>query len=228
MAKILLIEDDLALAEFLRQSLEGKLHEVDHVCDGSTGLSWLQHEHYAAAIVDWQLPGLSGPEICRKFRQLGGATPILMITGKDTDPDVVDGLDAGADDYLPKPFDLSVMHARLKALLRSPAPVASEILQVGTIELNPSSGLVRAGGNAVKLTRREFNILELFMRNPDHLFSAETIVERVWPSDSESSPETVRSHINRLRKNLSLASPDSGDCIESVYGLGYKMRTGSS
>lgn len=224
MAKILLIEDDLALAGFLRESLENKMHEVDHVADGSEGLLWLRHSKYAAAIVDWQLPGLNGREICRQFRSQGGTTPIIMLTAKNDTPDVVDGLEAGADDYLTKPFQMPELHARLNSLLRRSPTINSRQIKVGDLELDLDTGILRVGTNCTPiLTRKEVGILELLMRNPERPFSADAILEHVWSTESVSGTETVRTHVNRLRKHLSAISPDLAEVIESIYGIGYRF-----
>ncbi|MBX9671762.1 MAG: response regulator transcription factor [Candidatus Obscuribacterales bacterium] len=224
MSKILIIEDDLALAEFVKDFLEAKLHEVDHVADGLEGLAWLQQKPYAAAIIDWQLPGLSGIEICQKFRKGGGKAPIIMLTAKKGSPDVVDGLSAGADDYVTKPFEISVLYARLQSVLRRAPSFDSRTLIFNDIELDLDGGVFRIGEATKKLTRKELGILELLMRNPGRVFSADAILEHVWSTDSETGPETVRTHINHLRKSLAAASPTCGDIIESVYGLGYRLK----
>lgn len=225
MAKILLIEDDEALAGILRTSLEGWKYEVDHVSTGTDGLYWLQNEQYAVAIVDWQLPGLSGVEICKAFRTGGGSIPILMLTGKDKTKDLVQGFDAGADDYMSKPFDMAELQARLKNLIKRKSSVErEESIHVGLMELRPGSGEVLVDGKTIKLTRKEFNILELLMRNPGHPFTVENIMQRVWPADSEASPEGVRSHITRLRQRIASVSEEAASSIDAVYGMGYRIK----
>ncbi len=224
MAKILLVEDDLPLAGFIQEFLEVKLHEVDHVADGSEGLAWLQEKPYSAAIIDWNLPGLSGLDICQQYRKMSGKTPIIMLTAKRSSPDIIDGLDAGADDYVTKPFEISVLYARLKSVLRRAPGIESRHLKLGAVELDVDGGVLRLHDTTTKLTRKELGILELLMRNPERTFSADAILEHVWSSESDSGPETVRTHINRLRKNLQATSPGAGDLIESVYGLGYRLK----
>lgn len=224
MAKILLVEDNESLASMLKTALEGAKYEVDWVASGTEGLYWLQHEHYSVAILDWQLPGTTGIDICRTFRSQGGTTPILMLTGKDKTEDLVEGFDAGADDYIAKPFEMGELQARLKNLLRRNPSTHSDSLLVAGIELRPGSGEVLIGDKQVKLTRKEFNILELLMRNPGHPFTVDAIMQRVWPSDSDASPEGVRSHITRLRQRIAAASEENANTIEAVYGMGYRIK----
>lgn len=224
MAKILLIEDNEALGGFVKTALESAKYDVDWVTTGTEGLYWLKNEPYAAAILDWQLPEISGIQICKQFRETGGTTPILMLTGKDKTEDLVEGFDAGADDYMSKPFEMGELHARLKNLIRRQPQAHSDVLTVGGIELRPGCGEVLIGDKPVKLTRKEFNILELLMRNPGHPFTVDAIMQRVWPSDSEASPEGVRSHITRLRQRLAAVSEESASAIEAVYGMGYRIK----
>lgn len=224
LAKILLIEDNDALAGFLKVALEGARYEVDWVSTGTEGLYWLQHEQYSVAIVDWELPGMSGIDVCKTFRGSGGETPILMLTGKDKTEDLVEGFDAGADDYISKPFEMPELQARLKNLLRRKPTEHSDIIVVAGIELRSGSGEVLIGNQPVKLTRKEFNILELLMRNPGHPFTVDAIMQRVWPSDSEASPEGVRSHITRLRQRIAAVSEECANTIEAVYGMGYRIK----
>ncbi len=223
MAKLILVEDDLILANVLRLSLETERHHVDHTANGAIGYEWLSNEYYDAAIVDWQLPDKSGVEICRDLRRAGKETAILMITGKDKVKDLVEGLDSGADDFISKPFELQELHARLRSLLRRQPLFEQAVLKVGEIELDTTSGTAHIAGHKVSLPRKELAILELLMRHPGHVFSGNAIMERVWPSDSESSPEIIRCHVSRLRNKLNEASKSAGEQVRAVYGMGYKI-----
>lgn len=223
MAKLLLIEDDLMLAHVVRASLESEKHHVDHADDGAVGFDWLSTQHYDAVIVDWQLPGKCGPDICRDFRRAGGVAGILMITGKNKVEDLVEGLECGADDFIGKPFELLELHARLKSLLRRHPIYEETVLKVGDIEIDTGGGIVNVAGKRVNLPRKELAILELLMKHPGHVFSGNAIMERVWPSDSDSSPEIIRCHITRLRSKLAEASKEASESLKSVYGLGYKI-----
>ncbi len=223
MAKLLLIEDDLIFAHLVKSSLESESHHVDHTADGDYGLKLLKIEQYDAAIIDWQLPGKCGPEICSEFRRGGGLTPVLMITGKKKTADLVEGLDSGADDFISKPLQLAELHARLRCLLRRPQTYEASVLSVGAIELNLSTGAVAVAGEKVTLTRKELAILELLMRHPGQTFSGSAIMERVWPSDSDSSPDNIRCHMTRLRSRIAEISKEASESLKSVYGLGYKI-----
>lgn len=223
MAKILLVEDDQGLASFVKTSLHGYGHEVDHIADGVEGLYWLTHESYSVAIIDWNLPNMEGPEICSKFRERGGQTPILMLTGKDKDSEVVKGLDSGADDYLAKPFKMDVLRARLRALLRRQPTTESNRIIVGEIEIDQLSSECYVGGTLIKLTRKEFSILELLMRETPKYFTSEEILRRVWPSSSEASPESIKSHIARMKARVAAVSPQAAEMVKSSYGLGYRI-----
>ena len=225
MAKILLIEDDQTLSAFLRDALRSRLHEVDHVADGSEGLYWLQSEPYGLAIIDWKLPGLSGIEICQTYRKDGGTAPILMLTGNRDLQDRVVGLDSGADDYLGKPFEIDELLARVRALLRrkEKGTLTQSKLVIGDIELDKGKGTVFCRGKQLQITRREFNILTLLMEAPNQVMSNEAIVQRVWPTDASASPDVVRFHMTRLRTKLRGASEAAGDSIKAVYGVGYRL-----
>lgn len=223
MAKILLIEDDVELAEHIRDSLTGFNHQVDHTSDGKDGLKKLTSLAYALAIVDWNLPSMEGSEICAQFRAQGGATPILMLTGKQDTADVVRGLESGADDYLTKPFAMNILRARLRALLRRQPDLVPNTLALGELELDSLTSEILIKGKPVKTTRIEFSILELLMQQSGRYISSEAILSRVWSSDTTVSPESVRCHITRLKKRLAAVSPSCADMIQSNYGRGYKI-----
>lgn len=223
MAKIILIEDDEALANFVKISLIKSNYEVDHLTSGTDGLEWLLNTNYDVAIIDWALPQLSGIDILRQYRSSGGTCPILMLTGKSASTEMVTGLDAGADDYLPKPFALEVLQARIRALLRRKPELGETKIRRGPFELDNAKKEVYVDGTLLKLSRKEFLIIELLLSNAGHAFTAETIIDRMWSSDSETSPETVRSHVTRLRSKISAASPAAAACLKNVYGLGYKL-----
>lgn len=223
MAKILIVEDDEILANLVKKGLTKENYAVDIVTNGSDGLSWLQNEAYSLAIVDWELPQLSGVELCQRYRRDGGNVPILMLTGKKKSSEVVEGLDAGADDYLPKPFDMAPLLARIRALLRRPRAIAESHLVVGDIKLDPATGTVCVNENVVDLTKKEFGVLDHLMRNANRICSPQSILDNVWSTDSDSTPDVVRSVVSRLKIKLEAAGVGKESQIRNIYGMGYKL-----
>lgn len=197
---------------------------MDTAFDGTEGYEYLKRGRYEVVILDWELPGMTGVELARKFRGEGGATPILMLTGKGRVEEKEEGLDAGADDYLTKPFNMRELTARIRALLRrSPTPVG-ESLKVGKLELDPQKRLLRKSGVAVHVVPKDFAVLEFLMRYPGEVFSAEALLQRVWSFDSEASTDAVRTSVKRLRKALDDGADEKNSCIENVRTLGYRLR----
>lgn len=222
MPRILVVEDNEDLAENVSDWLENEQHKVDVCGDGVEALRHLSAYEYDVIILDWTLPRLSGIEVLKQYRGNKGATPVLMLTGRRDLDDKELGLDAGADDYLTKPFELRELSARLRALLRR-APVApSEQLQFGDLTLDKQTKKVTKNGEELKLMPKDFAILELLMSYPDKVFSAETLIERVW-SEGEASADVVRKHINRIRTQID--SPDTASYLRTVHGMGYAFNS---
>ena len=222
MAKILIVEDDEQLSELIVDWLTGEKHTPEAVYEGTEGLQRLKFYKYDVIILDWELPGLSGPEICNQFRQSGGQTPILMLTGKKEVTDKATGLDAGADDYLTKPFHMIELSARLRALLRrASVDVSRTILSAGHISLDPVSRKVTAHGNEIALQPKEYSLLEFLLRHPNQPFSAEAILDRVWSSESDASPDTVRLQIMRLRHKIDAEGKES--MVRTIHRVGYML-----
>jgi DNA-binding response OmpR family regulator len=222
MAKILLVEDDASVREVIHQALKQERHVVELAPDGEEGLTRLQCNEYDAIVLDWQLPKMAGLDVLKRFRDGGGKTPVLMLTGKSQASDKVSGLDAGADDYLTKPFNISEFSARIRALLRRNASdLASNNLQVGDITLDKSSYTASRAGKSIRLLPKEFALLEFMMRHPDTVFSAEALLSRVWTIEEEASSDIIRTHIKNLRKKLDTGDGDSP--IQTVHGVGYKL-----
>lgn len=222
MAKVLLIEDNEDLTTMIADWLGHEHYQVEVAHTGNDGMDKLRHYAYDLIILDWDLPQMSGLEICKAFRATGKPTPILMLTGKG---DVVDreaGLDAGADDYLPKPFHMRELSARLRALLRRPSGMVDNVLKVRDIELNPRTFVVTKGGDTLNLLPLEFALLEFLMRHQGQVFTPEAILDRVWKSQSDSSPEALRTCMMRLRRKLGSTKDDS--VIRTVHGVGYKLQ----
>lgn len=223
MAKILLVEDDLDLCASLSVWLEAEQHSVDMVHDGQEGAHRMRYYQYDLAVVDWNLPKLTGVEMCKAYRESGGHAAIIMLTGNDSVRDKESGLDAGADDYLTKPFDFAELAARIRALLRRPHVFTGTVLKAKDVILDTTTRKVKKGDAELQLIPKEFALLEFLMRHPNETFSPEALLDRVWSSDCDSSVETVYTTIKTLRKKISPESTNS--IIKTAYGLGYKLET---
>ncbi|MBY0357684.1 MAG: response regulator transcription factor [Candidatus Obscuribacterales bacterium] len=224
MSKILVVEDDLNLAGMLQDWLAAEHYEVDTVNDGIQGKEKLLFYKYDLLILDWDLPGISGLDICKEFRQKDGLTPVLFLTGRDAILDKEIGLDAGADDYLAKPFNMRELSARIRALLRrSTKQTVSTLLTFENLVLDPKAFTATNNGADLKLTRREFALLEFLMRHPNEVFSMEALLARVWQSESDASPQAVRTCIKLVRQKLSAGG--NKPAIVTVHGSGYKLDT---
>lgn len=221
MAKILIVEDEADFYEPIRAFLAREHHVVEVVENGLEALDRLRFYKYDAIIMDWMLPGMQGVDVCREYRSSGGTTPILMLTAKTATGEKISGLDAGADDYLTKPFDVGEVSARVRALLRRPATLTGNVLKLGQIVLERDTHRVTKTGEEIQLLPKEFALLEFFMRHPNQVFSAEALLDRVWASDSEASPETIRTYIKRLRQKID--NKDVPSLIQTVHGVGYKF-----
>lgn len=228
--RILLVEDEEDLGKALLRSLKQEKYIVDWVQDGAEAWSYLTSPEvdYVVAIVDWMLPSLSGLEICKRLRSHGNSLPVLMLTARDRMEDRVMGLDSGADDYLIKPFGMVELMARLRALLRRPTQVQSQILQVGTLILDYSNSTVAIANQqdiaeGIMLTTKEFQLLEYFMQHPNQILTRDQIMNRLWEFQAEPVSNVVAAQIRLLRKKLAEYNCDSG--IETIYGLGYRLNS---
>lgn len=221
MAKILIVDDDVALSEFIRDSLKMDGHSVEVANDGHDALARLAVSGFDTLLLDWDLPGVSGIEICRHVRQKGSVVPVIMLTGKTAKGDKLTGLDSGADDYITKPFDVEELNARVRAVLRRASASTTNALKVGDLVLDPSNYRVYRAEQEIRLLPKEFALLQFFMRHPGQVFSVEALLQRVWDSESESTDEAIRSCIKRLKKKL---EDDAGNCvIENVPRVGYRL-----
>ncbi len=225
MAKIVVVEDDKDLVNLIKGILSVERHTIDSVHDGHEALAIIQMHPYDLVILDWMLPGRTGTEICKDYRARGGAAPILMLTAKSTIDDRAEGLDSGADDYLTKPFHPKELSARVRALLRRPQAVMAKTLKAADIELDPGQIKVFKAGKDIHLLPKEFALLELFLRYPTQVFSAEALLDRVWNTDSSASLDTVRTYIKTLRKKVDTNPKDS--LIRTVHGVGYSLSSKS-
>lgn len=220
MAKILLVEDDKSLTNVIKDWLAHDRHTVEVVHDGQLAIAQLRVYKYDLIVLDIMLPGMTGIEIIKEFRAKGGTTPVIFLTGKDHVDEKELGLDSGADDYLTKPFESKELAARIRALLRRPAQYSGTQLKVGELLLDPGTLSVEENGRSVRLRPREFAVLEFLARHPNQAFSAEVLLDRVWHSETDTTEETVRVTIKRLRSKLGEASP-----ITTVHGAGYMVKT---
>lgn len=223
MAKILLVEDDLGLSRMVRDWLTFEHHLVETAHNGSDGLDKLQFYQYDLVILDWELPGMHGPDIAREFRSKGGTTPILMLTGKGTIADKESGFEAGADDYLTKPFHMKELSMRLRALLRRTGALQGDKLTYRDLQLEPENHRVTREGKDLQLLPKEFALLEFFMRHPNQVFSAEALLSRVWASESETTVDAVSTCVKRLRKKVDVEGKPS--ILRTVHGVGYKLES---
>jgi DNA-binding response OmpR family regulator len=223
-AKILLVEDDEDLAETIADSLTRAQHTIDTVHDGLDGQESLRSGGYDVVILDWDLPGMSGVELLEVYRANGGTASVIMLTGRNTIDNKETGLVSGADDYLTKPFDLRELSVRIMALLRRPTTRVTNTLNVRDISLDPTKHRVTRAGEDVKLTPKDFALLEFFMRHPDELFTVDTILTRVWTRDADISPEGLRVAIRRIRKALGEDSDTGNSIIENVTRIGYRLK----
>ena len=228
--RILLVEDEEDLGKALLRSLKQEKYIVDWVQDGAEAWGYLTSPEidYVVAIVDWMLPSLSGLEICKRLRSQGNSLPVLMLTARDRMEDRVMGLDSGADDYLIKPFGMVELMARLRALLRRPTQVQSQVLQVGTLILDYSNSTVAIANQqdiaeGIMLTTKEFQLLEYFMQHPNQILTRDQIMNRLWEFQAEPVSNVVAAQIRLLRKKLAEYNCDSG--IETIYGLGYRLNS---
>jgi DNA-binding response OmpR family regulator len=221
MAKILIVEDENDLAQLVKNWLGRDHHLVETSDDGLEALIRMETNKYDVVILDIMLPSLNGMELCRRYRKGGGTAGIIMVTAKGHVDDKESGLDAGADDYMTKPFQLKELAARVRAVLRRNHGQTMDVIKFRDLEIDIHEFKVTKGGSEVHLLPKEFRLLEFFVRHPHQVFSAEEILASVWESDTEALLDTVRGHITRLRKKLD--TPGSISIIATVYGVGYKL-----
>lgn len=221
MSKILVVEDNDELRENIREWLLMESYLVDAVADGTQAIAYLDTYEYDLVVLDWTLPGMTGIEICKQFRGKGGVTPILMLTGRRTIDDKETGLDAGADDYLTKPFEMRELTARARALLRRAGTPINQQLKARDIILDRQAKRITKAGKEVRLMPKDFAILEILMTHPDRVFSAEALVERIWSADADVTGDVVRKHVNRIRTLID--SPNEESLIRTVHGAGYSL-----
>ncbi len=220
--RILLVEDDFNLAETLAEAITDQRYVVDVAADAESALDCIKALDYDLILLDVMLPDLNGIDLCQKLRSQGHQMPILMITALDTVSDKITGLDAGADDYLIKPVDLGELFARIRALLRRGSTSAPPILEWGKLQFNPSTYEVSYASQPLRLTPKEYSILELLLRNGRRVLSRSVMIDSIWSLEDPPDEDTVKVHIRSLRQKLKAAGA-SVDFIETVHGLGYRL-----
>jgi DNA-binding response OmpR family regulator len=227
--KILLVEDDTFMSAALSKMLAENHYTIDLAADGKAGLDLATSVEYDLILLDLQIPKLDGISLCRQLRSQGFRKPILLLTAKDSNADIVAGLDAGADDYVIKPYTPETLLARIRALLRRSGVIvtnkvnSSSQLTWGNLCLDLASGRVTFGEKAIPLTATEYNLLELFLRNPDRIFSRSTILDRIWGFDDAPTERAINTHIKEVRKKLKLGGLTE-EIIETIYGMGYRLK----
>ena len=222
--KLLIAEDEIDLAEALTAFFEKNQFTVDAVHNGADAFDYAREGAYDAVILDVMMPKMNGIEVLRRLREEGVNSPVMMLTAKAQKDDRVEGFDAGADDYLPKPFAPDELLSRVRALLRRSGDFKPTVLSFGDLRLDPSSGMLECGREGVRLSGREFQLMELFMRSPRVIFPVDRIMERIWGWDSEAEINVVWVHISNLRKKLKAIG--STVMIRANRGMGYVLEEG--
>ena len=221
--RLLIAEDEKDLADALCVLFEKNQFSVDAVGDGFSAYEYASSGEYDTIILDIMMPKLNGIDVLKRLREDGISTPVMMLTAKGQKDDRILGFNSGADDYLPKPFDPDELIARVRALLRRSSAYTPDILRFGDIILDTGDGTLRCSDRSVKLSAREYQLMELFMRSPHTVISADRIMERIWGWDSDAETSVVWVHISNLRKKLS--SIGSSVSIRANRGLGYALET---
>ncbi|MBP6744266.1 response regulator transcription factor [bacterium] len=224
MPQILFVEDDKDLSAVVNEWLTADGYTVEVAHDGLTGWEFLRQYNYDVVILDWNLPGLSGPAMCGRYRAAGGVAPVIMLTAKSQITEKVEGFDSGVDDYLTKPFNLKELSARLRALLRRPQAVVTNVITNGYLELDVVKRRITKGGVEIHLLPRDFELLEFMMRHLDEVFSSEALLQRIWGSDAEATSDALRTSIKRLRQKLDVSDSDAQSFIENIPRVGYRLR----
>lgn len=222
--KILVVDDEHRIARAIKQGLEQEGYAVDIEYDGEAGYLTARADEYDVIILDVMMPGLNGFEVVKKLRAEGNHTPVLMLTAKDQSRDIIGGLDAGADDYLAKPFSFDVLTARVRALLRRPQVALDTTLTVRDLSLDTANHTVIRSGQDIRLSAKEFAILEYLLRNKDRIVSKQSIMTHVWDFDADILPNNVEVFINYLRGKIDKPFTGSAPLIQTVRGFGYVIK----
>jgi two-component system, OmpR family, response regulator len=220
--RVLVVEDDVKMAGLLRRGLVEEGHAADIAASGDDALWMAAAVAYDAIVLDVMLPGRDGFEVCRRLRERGVWSPVLMLTARDAVEDRIAGLDAGADDYLPKPFSFAELLARLRALVRRGAAERPTVLEVGDLRLDPATRQAWRGEQEIRLSAKEFSLLETFMRRPGQVLSRYQLLEHTWDYGYENRSNVVDVYVRYLRDKID--RPFGRDSLETVRGVGYRLR----
>jgi DNA-binding response OmpR family regulator len=220
--RILIIEDERKVANFLRHGLEEERYIVDNAFDGISGLEMIMNNHFDAIVLDIMLPGKDGFTLLKEVRDAGVSTPILLLTARGSVEDRVMGLDLGADDYLPKPYSFEELAARLRSILRRSSPEKTTKLKCGELVLDTVSHLAYRSGKEIELTTKEYALLEYLMKNKNRILSRSTITQHVWKHNFDPESNIIDVYIKRLR--VKIEREDQRALIQSIRGVGYRMR----
>ena len=221
--KILVVDDDKAVRDSLRRALILEGYEVDLAADGTEALRSLAVAAPDAVVLDLQMPDIDGLEVCRRLRTLGDPTPVLMLTARDAVGDRVEGLDAGADDYMVKPFELAELFARLRALLRRRAPSDdTDLLRFDDLSMDLATRITKRGERVIELTKIEFDLLELFLRHPRQVLTRDVILDQVWGYDFDSGTNSLAVYVGYLRRKTEEAG--EARLLQTVRGVGYVLK----
>lgn len=223
--RILVVEDEHKIANAIKKGLEQESYAVDVAYDGEYGYDLAATEDHDVIVLDLMLPKMNGMEICRALRGEEKHVPILMLTARGQLEDKVEGLNAGADDYLVKPFAFAELLARIRALARRPKNNTGTVLKVGDLKLNTVTFEVARGGDSINLTKKEFALLEWLLRHSGQVISKEQLIQHVWDYDADVLPNTVEVYIGYLRDKIDRPFPDKDPLIETVRGFGYKLES---
>ncbi len=221
--KILIIEDEHIIATSLKKGLEQEHYTVDIAFDGIEGYDLAASGDYDLILLDLMLPSLDGLSICQKLRASNNHTPILMLTAKSQLEDKIKGLNSGADDYLIKPFAFEELLARVRALSRRPQTATSKILSVGDLSLDTSNYKVKRGDQEIRLSSKEYSLLECFLRHTDQILNKDQLIQYVWSYESDILPNTVEVYIRNLRQKIDIPFKNKPPLIKTIRGFGYKI-----